>query len=90
MKNIKNQNYYNRGLVEAIVIIESVTNGYDGHSAFLVGNILKYLIRAPFKGNMKQDLFKGLEYYNLLIEHLYKEPPAPANIVEHANDNERW
>lgn len=45
--------------VEVIDIIEHTYN-----KDFLLGNALKYLLRAPYKGNKTQDLKKCIWYIN--------------------------
>lgn len=42
-------------------------NAVDG---YLVGNILKYVLRAPSKGKMLEDLKKAKVHLDLLIERL--------------------
>lgn len=42
-------------------------NAIDG---YLVGNILKYVLRAPCKGKMLEDLKKAKVHLDLLIERL--------------------
>lgn len=61
---VNNPRHYIRGGVEAIDIIEHVAKDYPADMAYHVGNILKYLIRAPHKGNMRQDLSKATWYLN--------------------------
>ena len=60
--------YRQSGEVEVIDHIEAAVAGYkEPTAAFLVGQILKYLYRAPFKGNALEDLKKGHRYYGRLI-----------------------
>lgn len=40
-------------------------NAIDG---YLVGNILKYVLRAPCKGKMNEDLRKAEKYLTMLIK----------------------
>lgn len=40
------------------------------HETFLRGNIIKYVWRAPYKGNELQDLRKAREYLDLEIERV--------------------
>ena len=47
--------------------IPKYENSFDG---YLAGNILKYVLRAPSKGKMLEDLKKAKEYLDLLIERL--------------------
>lgn len=60
--------HYNYGKIEVIDFIMQTAVLYRGDQAVLVGNVLKYLARAPLKGNMKQDLEKSLWYLKKLLE----------------------
>lgn len=62
--------HYAYGKIEVIDFIMQTAVLYRGDQAVLVGNVLKYLARAPLKGNMKQDLEKASWYLNRLIETL--------------------
>ena len=64
---VNNPQHYNNGKVEIIDCIESIVSGH-GEKAYLVGNIVKYLARAPHKGNYEQDLRKAKWYLNRLME----------------------
>jgi len=43
------------------------------YESFLRGNILKYVLRAPYKGSEYEDLLKAAEYLNWEIERLEEE-----------------
>lgn len=60
--------HYNYGKIEVIDFIMQTAVLYRGDQAVLVGNVLKYLARAPLKGNMKQDLEKAIWYLKRLLE----------------------
>lgn len=60
--------HYSYGKIEVIDFIMQTAVLYRGDQAVLVGNVLKYLARAPLKGNMKQDLEKALWYLKRLLE----------------------
>lgn len=62
--------HYNYGKVETIDYIMQVASLFPGHQAVLVGNIIKYLSRAPLKGDKDKDLKKAQWYLNRLIETL--------------------
>lgn len=47
--------------------IPKYENSFDG---YIAGNILKYVLRAPSKGKMLEDLKKAKEHLDLLIERL--------------------
>ena len=40
------------------------------HESFLRGNVLKYVLRAPFKGAELQDLRKARQYLDWEIERV--------------------
>jgi hypothetical protein len=40
------------------------------HETFLRGNIIKYVMRAPYKGNELEDLKKARQYLDLEIERV--------------------
>jgi len=44
--------------------------------SFLRGNIIKYVMRAPHKGNELQDMKKAAEYLKWEIERLENEQPS--------------
>lgn len=43
------------------------------HESFLRGNVLKYVMRAPYKGNELQDLLKAKRYLDWEIERVEHE-----------------
>ena len=47
--------------------IPKYENSFDG---YIAGNVLKYILRAPSKGQMLEDLKKAKEHLDLLIERL--------------------
>ena len=47
--------------------IPKYENSFDG---YIAGNVLKYVLRAPSKGKMLEDLKKAKEHLDLLIERL--------------------
>jgi hypothetical protein len=68
MDAVRRPAHYTKGQVEAIDIIEQVVAGYeDPVEAYLVGQVLKYLIRAPHKGTRGQCLGKAGWYLTRLI-----------------------
>ena len=70
--------HYNKGGMEVIEVIELVTGGETGGETggkrtgdqgfigYLVGNIIKYLLRFEHKGNPVQDIEKAEWYLKLL------------------------
>jgi hypothetical protein len=66
--NVNSPLHYAYGKIEVIDFIMQTAVLYRGDQAVLVGNVLKYLARAPLKGNMKQDLEKASWYLKRLLE----------------------
>lgn len=62
---INHPSHYNQG-IEAIDVIESW--GLN----FSLGNTIKYVLRAPYKSNALEDLYKAQWYLNREIERLEK------------------
>ena len=58
--------HYNKGGMEVIEVIELVT-GDQGFVGYLLGNILKYLLRFRHKGKPIEDLKKARWYLDKLI-----------------------
>lgn len=74
MSDIYKPKHYTNNEIEVIQFIEQVTKDYPGDIAYHVGNTLKYLARAPHKGNMVQDLSKARNYLNRAVSgEWYKE-----------------
>ena len=40
------------------------------HETFLRGNVIKYVMRAPYKGNELQDLLKAQQYLEWEIQRV--------------------
>jgi hypothetical protein len=64
---VNQPSHYNQGPVEVIDIIEA-TYGYEGH----LSNVVKYILRAPHKGNKEQDLRKAMWYLDRYIREVYE------------------
>ena len=62
---VDHPSHYNQGSKEVIDLIEE--NGYG--NGFCYGNAIKYLLRAPHKGEERQDLEKAVWYIRRLIEN---------------------
>lgn len=63
-------NYYRNGVdVEPIEAIEIVCSGISGPSAFCIGNIIKYVMRAGKKDGIdaSDDLSKARDYAHRLV-----------------------
>ena len=59
--------HYTAGPCEAIEVIEHVTEHCPPESAYHIGQALKYLQRAPFKGRYEEDVRKARWYLNRAI-----------------------
>ena len=63
--------HYKKGDMEAIDVIELVVSGQrtgdQGFVGYLLGNILKYLLRFRHKGKPVEDLKKARWYLDKLI-----------------------
>lgn len=70
---VNSPSHYTQGKFEVIEVIEQVTSGYkDGFVSYNVGNVLKYISRAPYKhddGGIT-DLKKAAKYLEFAINHL--------------------
>lgn len=62
--------HYNQYSQEVIDTIEEVTANMPISVAYHVGNAIKYLFRAPFKGKMKQDIEKAVWYLERALTKL--------------------
>lgn len=60
--------HYTKGRFETIEVIEDVCQFYPGEQAYGVGNILRYISRAPHKEAKLKDLKKAQFYMNRLVE----------------------
>lgn len=58
--------HYNAGTIEVIDIIE------DWSLGFHLGNVVKYVLRAPHKADQLEDLEKALWYLKRRIKKLKK------------------
>ena len=71
-EEVNHPSHYNQYTFEAIDIIDEVAPKYPIEVAMEIGNAIKYLLRAPFKGRLIQDLNKAVWYINRAIENLEK------------------
>ena len=69
---VKHPKHYQgiKGL-EVLTVMENFIPKYeDSFDGYMAGNILKYVLRAPSKGKMLEDLKKAKEHLDLLIERI--------------------
>ena len=63
--------HYTRGSFETIVVLEDIAQHYkDPIHATLVWQTIKYLARAPLKGNCAEDVQKAKWYLDRLVNKL--------------------
>jgi hypothetical protein len=67
------EHYVGSGIEPIVYMADKLPAYNDGHTAFCVGNVIKYVSRAPHKGNMLQDLKKARQYLDFAIEHEEKK-----------------
>lgn len=60
--------HYTYGEIEVIDFIEQITKYYPTTLGFSIGNVIKYLARAPFKGDVLENLKKAKWYLDRAIE----------------------
>ena len=70
---VNHPSHYTSGGVECIDAITSALSSYeDSVDSWLVGQVIKYLWRAPLKGKYKEDIKKAQFYLNRLVEKIDK------------------
>jgi hypothetical protein len=63
--------HYNHGKFETIDVIRDIVSGYGNPwHAYLIGQVIKYISRAPFKGSYFQDLSKAHWYLTTLLNDI--------------------
>lgn len=66
---VNHPHHYNSGKIEVIDVI--IDQGFG--EGFCLGNVLKYVMRAPHKGTYNQDLEKASWYLDHWIKHVNKK-----------------
>jgi hypothetical protein len=61
-ENVDHPEHYNQGEFEVIDVIE------DWNLGFHLGNAVKYIARAQYKGNELEDIKKAIWYLNRHME----------------------
>lgn len=64
--------HYTQYSFEVIEIIDEVTAHVSGQDGYMIGNVIKYILRAPFKGGL-ESLKKAKWYLDNLIERIENE-----------------
>ena len=71
---VNHPSHYTFGGVECIDAITSALSSYeDSVDSWLVGQVIKYLWRAPLKGKYEEDIKKAQFYLNRLVEKIDKK-----------------
>ena len=58
--------HYLKGKIETIDLINEIVIGYSEFDSYLVGNVVKYISRSPYKNGL-EDLKKAQFYLNKLV-----------------------
>lgn len=69
---VSNPSHYTYANIEIIDIVEQITSQYPSDVAFAIGNVIKYVSRAPHK-NKSEDLNKAMWYLQRAIEKYDEE-----------------
>ena len=62
-----NVSHYKQGGIEPIKFINSHNLNFN------LGNVVKYIVRSPYKGSQLEDLKKARDYINFEIERIQNE-----------------
>ena len=65
---VDHPDHYTAGKIEAIDIIEQVVEYYPPVLGWSIGQVLRYVIRAPLKNNLIEDLSKASWYIQRAIK----------------------
>lgn len=77
MSNVNNPAHYNKYSHEVIELTEQFN--------FCMGNVLKYIIRAPYKGKYHEDMQKAAWYLKRIVEKKQKLRIVTKSIEELGN-----
>lgn len=67
---ITSPGHYNISGLEVIYVITKYAKQYPSEVIYEIGNVFKYLCRAPYKGQQLEDLKKARQYLNRAINAL--------------------
>ena len=84
--NVNHPSHYTAGPVEIIDIIEQIVNTYSAADGWSVGQAIKYLARAPLKGNYEEDLQKAQWYLNRVVKRVENKRRAAETPVVAGGD----
>ena len=63
--------HYTRGGIETLDVIRAKMSS-DSFQGYLMGNVLKYLLRCEYKNKRVEDIKKAQFYLNALVEEMDK------------------
>lgn len=71
MESKKSPNYYYQNGVDCLDVISDVLDFWQakGDDAFYLGNVIKYVMRAPYKNDFGGDIDKAIDYLNKLKDN---------------------
>lgn len=78
-EKVNHPDHYNAGTIEVIDFIEAVTARYPAKIRFHLGNVLKYVPRAPLK-NGGEDINKALWYAKRSSKQLFAPTERPSTV----------
>ena len=73
MSKIYRPIHYTQNDTEVIEFIEQVIKHYPTPEAYHIGNVIKYIARAPHKGNYIEDLEKAENYLHRALRGEWRE-----------------
>lgn len=74
MDNVNHPQHYTQGKVEVIDVIEDLLKDVDDSKiAYSLGQVLRYILRSPYKNNFYEDLNKAEWYLSRALDALEKE-----------------
>lgn len=80
----ENKNYYGQSAIEPIVLMVNVLTP-DEFEGFVKGNMIKYSLRAPYKGQNEEDRKKAVWYKDLLdfLNENFSDMTYPEMVYEY-------
>ena len=69
---VNHPQHYTRYSIEVKDLIVEVSEYFPPKMVFAIGNVIKYVLRAPFKGSCLEDLEKA-QFYLAGAIHIYKD-----------------
>lgn len=89
--SLDKRSHYNRNGVEAKEVIRMVSDHQEGavtpYQGFCIGNVVKYVMRFPFKGEPVENLKKAKVYLDYLIQDINRENQKRRSREDSTPDN---